>query len=183
IAKAAPRASAPAAAKAGKLVVADAPKAQAADEPVSFVSDPNGTSFGSGVVAQGGTAAVGAPGSKAGGVANGTGTQPAAVAKGVGETIVAASDLSRSPSLAEADACKGFFPSSAEADVATVSVIAVVRASGQVSSASVIAENPKNEGFGKAARACLLGKTFVPGLDKGGKAVTTATRVVIRFAR
>ena len=49
-------AKAPPAAKAGKLLTApDDAKPTKGDEPLSFVTDPNGTTYGSGVVATGGT--------------------------------------------------------------------------------------------------------------------------------
>ncbi len=179
----APKAAAPAAAKAGALLTA---KSAAAEEPVSFVTDPDGTTYGSGVVAKAGTAEVGAEGAQAGGVPSGTGTAPAApkvVGSGTGDAIVPASDLSRGPALREPDACKGYFPSSADDDVATVSVTVVIKPNGDVASASVVFESPKGQGFGAAARSCLLGKRFDPGLDVNGKAVTTSTKVTVRFSR
>lgn len=186
VAKAAAPARAPAAAKAAPVITAkDEIASVGDDEPVSFVSDPNGTSYGSGVVAKAGTADVGANGAKPGGVVGATGSAPAAPAKTVatGDALVPASDLSRAPSLQDADACKGFFPSSAEDDAATVALVVVVRPSGDVASASIAAETPKGQGFGHAARSCLLAKKFVPGLDKSGKAVSTSTKVTVRFSR
>ncbi|MBK7401759.1 MAG: hypothetical protein IPJ34_37280 [Myxococcales bacterium] len=61
----APPPAAPPAAKAGALLTAndDAPKAKG-EEPVSFVTDPNGGAYGSGVVQKGGTAEVGAEGAR-----------------------------------------------------------------------------------------------------------------------
>lgn len=182
----APKAAAPAAAKAAPLLTAnDDPKSAKDDEPVSFVSDPNGTTYGSGVVAKGGTADVGANGAKAGGVTSGTGnsTTPTAKALATGEALVPASDLSRAPSLPGADVCKGFFPASADDDVATVSLVVVVKPSGDVASASIASEAPKAQGFGQAARSCLLTKRFIPALDQSGKAVSTATKVTVRFSR
>lgn len=183
---AAPAARAPAAAKAGALLTANEDdKPARSDEPVSFVTDPNGTSYGSGVVAKGGTADVGADGAKPKGVAAGTGvaaTMPKPTAK-AGDAIVPASDLGRPPSLADADACKGYFPGAADGDAATVSLMVVVKRSGEVASAGIVAEAPKGEGFGQAARACLLARRFSPGLDKSGNAVTTSTKVTVHFSR
>ena len=74
----APPPAAPPAAKAGALLTAndDAPKAKG-EEPVSFVTDPNGGAYGSGVVQKGGTAEVGAEGAKAGSVGTTPGAPPA----------------------------------------------------------------------------------------------------------
>lgn len=176
-------ASAPAAAKAGRVITA-APTANApkTEEPVSFVSDENGGTFGSGVVAKGGSAAVGAANATANGVVGSQGTAPAPVAN-KGSGLVAASDLSRAPTLRDPSACKGFFPASAQDDVASVSLMIVVQPTGKVSTASVVAEAPKSQGFGAAARACLLANAFAPALDKEGRAVATSTKVTVRFSR
>ncbi len=52
---------------------------------------------------------------------------------------------SRKPTLSDPNACKGFFPSDAEDDLAQVSLLVVVKPNGQVVSASVVAENPKGQ--------------------------------------
>jgi TonB family protein len=176
-------ASAPAAAKAGRVITA-APAANTpkAEEPVSFVSDENGGTFGSGVVAKGGTAAVGAANATANGVVGSQGAAQVPVSIG-GGGLVAASDLSRAPMLRDPGACKGFFPTTAQDDVASVSLMIVVQPTGKVSTASVIAESPKSQGFGAAARACLLANAFNPALDKEGRAVATSTKVNVRFSR
>lgn len=183
----APPPAAPPAAKAGALLTAndDAPKAKG-EEPVSFVTDPNGGAYGSGVVQKGGTAEVGAEGAKAGSVGTTPGAPPAPKAgppAPKGDTLVAAADLSRAPKLAEADACKGYFPSTADDDAGDATLLVVVKPSGQVASATVLGETPAGQGFGAAARTCLLKKTFVPALDKSGNAVSTATKVHLRFSR
>lgn len=183
-------APAPAAARAGALLTAsdDAPKS-AGEEPVRFVTDPDGGSYGSGVVARGGTADVGAPGAKVGGAPNGAGAAiakpPAPVAKpsGGGEALVAAKDWSRAPRLGDADACKGYFPSAADDDAGEVVVQVVVRASGEPGGVTVVTESPRGQGFGAAAKSCLSGKRFEPALGKDGQAVAAATSVRIKFSR
>jgi protein TonB len=182
LAKAAP----PAAAKAGALLTAkeDAPQA-AKDEPVEFVSDATGKEFGSGVVARGGTANVGVAGAVANGVIGGQGKSDSSgvVARGGGDAITPASNLSRVARLEEADACRGFFPRDADVDFGLVSLVLVVRAGGEVTTVSVANETPKGQGFGKAARSCLLSKRFSPALDREGRAVTSSTVVKLRFVR
>ncbi|MEO7093092.1 MAG: hypothetical protein ABI175_07575 [Polyangiales bacterium] len=182
-----PTTKAPAAAKAGNLLVAKDDGAKSTgDEPVSFVTDPNGTSYGSGVVAKGGTADVGLPGAKVGGVVT-TGKTLAApgtpFVAPTGPTIVPAANLSRMPKLEEANACKGFFPGSADDDSADTTLVVVIKPDGGVSSAAVVAETPKWQGFGNAARTCLLSKRFVPGLDKAGTAVLSSTTIRVHFSR
>jgi hypothetical protein len=179
---------APAAAKAGNLLTApDDAHESGGEEPVSFVTDPNGSSYGSGVVAKGGTADVGLPGAKVGGVVT-TGKTLANpgttfVAPPAAPTIVPAANLSRMPKLEEANACKGFFPSGADDDSADATLVVVIKPDGGVSSASVVLETPKGQGFGNAARTCLLSKRFVPGLDKSGTAVLSSTTIRVHFNR
>lgn len=182
-----PTSKAPAAAKAGNLLVAkdDGPKA-GGDEPVSFVTDPNGSSYGSGVVAKGGTADVGLPGAKVGGVVTPGKTLAAPTATFVAPaapTIVPAANLSRMPKLEEANACKGFFPGGADDDAADATLVVVIKPDGGVSSASIVLESPKGQGFGSAARTCLLSKRFLPGLDKSGAAVLSSTTIRVHFSR
>lgn len=184
VAKAAEGASAPAAARAGRLLTAVVtPNSRQADELVDFVSDPNGGSYGAGVVAVGGTADYGV----AGAVAGGRGSRPgsgAGLGRGSnGDGLTAAENLSRTPSLDEADACAGFYPSQATVDAGLVTVALVVRSSGQVTNISVINEAPLAQGFADAARNCLRSKRFTPGLDKQGRAVNAAANLRLRFNR
>jgi protein TonB len=172
----------PQAARAGALITAkeSAPSAKK-DELVDFVTDPTGTSYGSGVVARGGTAEHGASGATAAGV----GTAPVRRSAGPPpqDGLVAAENLSRRAALNERDACAGFYPSEADADSGAVSLTVVVRADGAVSSASVLSESPAGQGFGKAARACLQKKRFEPSLDRAGTPVAAATTIKLRFVR
>jgi hypothetical protein len=174
---------APEPARAARLLTAkpDALPAQV-NEPVDFVSDPNATVYGGGVVAVGGTAAFGKTGARAGVAARGD-VVDAGPKRPAGDGLVAAGDLSRAPRLSESDPCRGFFPRNADSDSAQASVLLVIAKSGAVSSARVVAENPPSQGFGAAARACMLSKRFVPALDRAGEAAATSLRVNVRFNR
>jgi protein TonB len=178
IAKAAP-APPPPAAKAGAVLTAppDPNPSPAAAEPFDFTSDPNSHVYGSGVVAVGGTAMHGLPGARVGG----TGTKPSPAPKGDG--LTALSDLSQKPRLTQADPCRGFFPDGARDDVATVSVRVTIGKSGTVADASVVSEAPTGQGFGAAARRCMLDQLFVPAIDRNGNAAATALNVNVRFSR
>lgn len=179
----------PAAARAGALLTAKedpAKPAKPSDAPVDFVTDPNGQSFGGGVVARGGTADFGVTGAVAGGKGDKPApatTAPPAPPGPRGDAIVPASDLSRGAKLEEADACRGFYPAGAEADSAVVTLTVVVRPGGDVQSVSVASESPAGQGFGGAARRCIQSKRFSPALDKEGKAVLSAAPLRVRFSR
>lgn len=176
---------APMAARAGALLTArdDAPKTTASEAPVEFVTDPNGTSYGGGVVARGGTSDFGEKGANATGTPSATAaTTPIAPARKP-DDIVAPGDLSRQAKLSGDDACRGFFPAAASVDSALVTVALVVRANGAVSTASVVSETPPGQGFGAAARSCMLSSRFAAALDREGKSVTSATTVRVRFTR
>jgi periplasmic protein TonB len=167
------KAPAPAPAAAAPLrTIDDAVKT--ADEPVRFVTDPNGTAFGYGTVARGGTG-TGAPGAQlpAGpelplSGAGGHGTAP---------------ELSRPPSLAEVDPCRGFFPARAQADRGEVLLKVRLESDGKVRSVAIAREVPGAQGFGFAARDCLMSKRFSPALDKAGRPVAVVSPVTIRFSR
>jgi hypothetical protein len=150
------------------VAVAEPPKGP--DEPVDFVSDADGKAFGSGSVAAGGTADVGAVGASA--------TQGR-----VGAARSTLSDQRRRPRLTEPDVCHGYFPQSARADHGVVNLSVDVRQSGEVARVSVISENPAGEGFGSAATRCVEARTFEPGLDARGRPVDSAASLLIRFNR
>ena len=151
------------------------------DEPVDFTDDPGALGFGSGVVAIGGRAEVGAkqaapsaaPGPGAGRV----------VHDPVGEALTPIGDLSRKPSLGESDPCRGYFPSGASDDVASAAVMVTIGRNGSVSSVQLLSESPAKQGFGVAAKTCMASKHFSPGLTRDGQATATAIRVNIRFTR
>lgn len=170
----------PPAARAGAVLTAapDPAPAAAAPEPFDFTSDPNSHVYGSGVVAVGGTAAHGLAGAQLGGagLAPKRGSAP-------GDGLTAAGDLSQKPRLRVADPCRGFFPEGARDDVAAASVRVVIGKDGKVRSANLVSEAPPGQGFGAAARRCMLDQTFAPALDRAGNAAATAINVNVRFSR
>jgi len=166
------RAPAPPPASAAPLRTVDE-AVKTADEPVRFVTDPNGRAFGYGAVQRGGTAASAPVGAAA------AGDRPAApTATGSANPI-----LSRAPRLGESDPCRGFFPSRAQVDRGEVLLRVKVEADGTVRSVVVSREVPEGHGFGFAARDCLLSKQFTPALDQGGREVSVVSPVTVRFSR
>ena len=145
-------------------------------DPVAFFSDPNGGAYGSGVVAYGGRASHG----------KGPAVDPAVVQaprQDTADPVTPAADLRRAPSLDAADACRGFFPIEAAVDTGKVDLVVIVQANGRVASVSIARESPAGEGFGAAARACLLSQRFTPGADRAGQAVTASAAVRLHFTR
>jgi TonB family protein len=180
----APVPTAPAAARAGALLTAkDDPQAQAQPEgPIDFTNDPTVAGFGGGVVAVGGKADFGVKGARPDGRPSVT-ASAAPAARGSGEILTPVADLGRKPSLGESDPCRGYFPSAAVDDVASASVLVTVGKTGMVSNVSVLSESPRAQGFGAAARSCMLSKRFTPALDREGRPAATAVRVNVRFSR
>jgi len=176
------RASAPPpVARAGNVLTARSDTPAPADA-VDFVTDPEGKSFGSGIVARGGTldrAAIPAPLAPRGP----TTVRGASGGTGGGDGVTAPENLSRAARLDEANPCAGYYPRTASADVGQVTLALVVRATGELGSSVVVSETPAGEGFGAAARACLARKTFSPASDKQGRAVTAALALRVKFTR
>jgi len=172
----------PAAARAGALHLAkpDAAPAQQAEEAVDFTTDPNGKSYGGGVVAVAGTAAFGVASARVTRVA---GNAPLAPARPVADALTPAADLSRKPQLPGSDPCHGFFPGGARDDVGSVAVMVTIGKSGRVLSTQLLSEAPAGQGFGGAARTCLASQCFVPAQDRAGNSAATAVRVNLRFSR
>jgi TonB-like protein len=167
------RAAALQAAPAAKLLTADeTATADRNDEPVRFVSDPNGRTYGFGLVAHAGTAP-----------ATPSATQPVRRAAAVDDGITPADQLERAPSLLAPDGCRGYFPKRASADRAEVALVAVVAADGAVARLEIVAETPRDQGFADAARTCLREQRFAPALDQHGRAVRARTRIKLRFSR
>lgn len=173
-AKAAPaRPSAPA--KAGAVMTA----APGTDGPVSFVTDPNGGEYGQGTVAVNGAGTGGS-------AAHGTGETPAPTPPAPRPSAPPPpppKKLATPPRLAEANACQGFFPGNAEDDAAVVAISVTVDASGKTTTANVVSESPKGQGFGAAARACVLSRRFVPATGEDGAPTSAAATVNVRFSR
>jgi periplasmic protein TonB len=170
---------APAAAAAANVLTArPEPSEPAAPEPFDFTTDPNSTVLGSGVVAVGGSATHGVQGAQA----NGTGNKPV-VAAPAGDGLVAASDLSRKPSLPGRDPCKGYFPARALDDVAYVVLRVTIAKDGAVRNTKVVSESVQGQGFGGAAQTCMQRQTFEPALDRDGRAAATAMTINVTFSR
>jgi protein TonB len=172
-----PRAPAPAAA--GKLLTAE-PAAQPSDEPLDFVTDPNGGSYGFGVVARGGSKEP----------SEGLSTplpaspQPAgAPIQKPGDGLTALADLSEKPHLVNDDPCAGFYPGDAIVDSAFALVRVIVESDGRTRNVQLLSETPAAQGFGAAARRCLSGQRWSPAKNHDGRAVPTATTFRVRFRR
>ncbi len=178
------RAAAPAAAAAPHVLTASeaAPPADP-HEPFDFTSDPNSRAFGIGVVAVGGHARQGLNGARPGG--HGSKLVRARSTRGAsaGSGLTPLSDLSRLPRLVRQDPCRGFFPSTASGNMGRATVRVVVGKSGSASRAMVLSETPTGQGFGAAARRCMLGQPFKPALGKSGAPTATAVTVNVRFTR
>jgi hypothetical protein len=172
----------PALGKAAPVLTAKTDEPAKADEPASFVTDPDGKEFGSGVVGQGGTADKGEKDGKPQ-VPSAPSIPTAKPLVAAAPTITPPANLSRPPKLESADPCRGFFPAGADDDKANVSVAVVVRPDGTVASANVVNETVTGQGFGKAARSCLLATKFSPALDISGHSTPAAATVIVRFAR
>ena len=178
--KAAPKVQAPPpAARAGAVLTALPEPAQPESaEPFDFTSDPTSNVYGSGVVAVGGTAQHGLEGARVGGQGVAPKREP-----NPGDGLTDLADLSQKPRLHASDPCRGFFPNAATDDVAMATVRVVINKKGTVSSASVVSESPGGQGFGVAARACMLQQVFVPARDREGNAAATALAVNVHFSR
>ncbi len=158
-------------AKVGALLTAQPPptaSAHAAEpEPVSFLSDPHGGSYGSTVVAQGSHQ------SAPGGFAKPAEAGDASTMQGV-----------TAPKLkAGADVCKGFFPAQAVANDARVQVLVHVDADGLISQLDVIREEPPNQGFFAAARRCLQAQRFRPARNAQNENIEAELPLTLRFTR
>jgi len=165
-----PAAPAPAAAAAPLRTASET--APSSDEPVRFVTDPNGTAFGYGTVQRGG-ASQGQGG--AGTVADAVGAEP--------RSHEVQPALSRAPSLGEHDPCRGYFPERAQVDRGDVTLKVRIAADGAVRGVTVTRELPTGQGFGAAARECLQAKRFTPALDLSGQPTAVVSPITVRFAR
>jgi len=163
------KAQEPAAARAGALMTATA-DAAGDDEPVAFVTDPNGQGYGSGIVAKGGTADIG------------TGRRVGPPVPKVGAP--AAPAMARPAKLSGGgDVCRGFFPATATDDAATVAVQVSISANGRVTQTVVLSETPAGQGFGAATKSCLDAAKFEPAEDGEGTPMTSTLRFTVRFVR
>ncbi len=158
------------------------PSPSARDEVVDFASDPRGSVYSGGVVAVGGRGTVASfrPTSSTGLAGR---AAPAAVPPRQAVVAPALPKLSRKPRLAEADPCRGFFPSGAGVDSGTTTVRVSLSPNGSVQRAIGVAESPAGHGFAAAARSCMLTKRFDPARDESGNPVAYTINVNVRFRR
>jgi len=174
----------PPAAKVGNLLTSNDDKPDDPNQKTyDFVTDPNGDEYGSGNAAKGGTADHGGPGAAASGKPGGTGTGGTGSVAAPAPPPPPAVDKSRLATFTVENPCKGFFPGDADDDVGYVKVQVKVRPDGSVETVSVLEENPKGQGFGKAARTCVGGAKFNPAWDKFGAPTAAMQTINIRFTR
>lgn len=163
----------PAPATAGKLLTARSTPDDEADEPVRFVSDPNGRRYGTGIVARGGTTEHGESSTP----------RPAPPPPAATGLRITPADLLRRKPVLLGDGCRGYFPDHARPDQGVVSIVATVQPTGSIARLEIEAETPPGEGFASAARECLAKRKFVPALDEHGEPTGARTRINVRFTR
>lgn len=165
-------------APAGKLLAAE-PSGTDAEAPLDFVTDPNGATYGFGVVSKGGAGR----GEGTGGKDTVKAAATTAVAAPAASALAAPADLGEKPHLLVEDPCRGFYPANAGADAAFAVVRVVLEATGRVRGVTLLEEAPSGQGFGVAARQCIRQQQFSPARDREGRAVATATTIRVRFER
>ena len=162
----------------GKLLTRETPSVPS-DAPLDFVTDPNGATYGFGVVSR--------AGSGSGEGTRGTGTAEGSLVRKApamaAPALAAPADLSEKPHLLAEEPCRGYYPEGASVDFASAVVRVVLEASGKVRDVTLVSETPEGEGFGAAARRCLRQQRFSAGLDHEGRGVATATTIRVRFER
>ncbi|MCB9662263.1 MAG: energy transducer TonB [Sandaracinaceae bacterium] len=127
---------------------------------------------------------------RGGGATPGDGAGPLGTAAGAGAgggtgpSTAGASGGGHGPTLvAWSNPCAGFFPSGAHTAHGTVQVEVEVGVNGQPAGARVMAEEPRGEGFGGAARACAERLRFRPATSTSGTPVAGRARLLLRFDR
>lgn len=85
--------------------------------------------------------------------------------------------------LTSANPCAGFFPAGAHVAHGRVQVHVEVGADGHAASTRVLAEEPRGEGFGGAARACADRLRFTPAHTSQGTPVGGHARLLLSFHR
>ena len=145
-----------------------------------FISG-SGTRFAGGITAADGTAtkAVRNRRARAGGVPGGRGTEPKPAVGPVGK------DLSSPAAPIVGGGWDCPFPPESDVEqvnFARVTLVVTVGTDGRAKSASVLSD--PGFGFGRAARACALGKRYNVARDKLGRPVAQTTRpFIIKFSR
>lgn len=86
--------------------------------------------------------------------------------------------------VASAAGCDRYFPFSARAREALVTLAVDVSPSGQTDEARIVDERPAREGFGAAARSCAMRSLrFSPAIDRRGDRVPATSTLQLRFTR
>ncbi len=157
------------------------PSPDAREELVDFASDPQASVYSGGIVAEGARGAIDAARKSA---STGLPARNAPAAAPPRPAVAPALPrLSRKPRLAEADPCRGFFPSGAGVDSGTTTIRVTLAPNGCVQRAIGVAESPAGHGFAAAARSCMLTKRFEPARDERGNPVAYTINVHVRFQR
>lgn len=169
-------APAPAAAQAGQVLAADPVNNEPVDLTNTFVQGA-GTSYVGGTTAPTGSAqtAVRAPGAVGSGTIGGTGTGPQ------GPPPV---DKSRTLRLRGGLDWDCPFPPEADTeqiDQAAATIEVSVGQDGRVQSVKLISD--PGHGFGRQARACAMGKSFEPALDRDGNPLSSTKQFRVTFNR
>jgi len=97
---------------------------------------------------------------------------------------IQAVDLSRTAELAGSGEWRCPFPPEADADQvddASAVIEVTVGADGRASGARVL-QDP-GHGFGREARACAMRESYVPALDRDGRAVSSSKKFRVKFER
>ena len=124
------------------------------------------------------------------GVAGDAAEQPAGGGGGSAATAIAGGEsgtgqgqgLAHGPGLiADGAPCKGYFPAQARADEGEVRIEVTVDESGHARATTVLAEIPRDNGFGVAASACANHLHFDPAMDHGGARVAGRAKLLLRF--
>jgi len=134
-----------------------------------------GASSASGAAEATGTATGAGSGAGARGSVDGSGSGPG-LGTDAGEAV-------QPRLLAWSNPCAGYFPTGAHVAHGSVQVSVEVGASGQITTTQVMAEHPRDEGFGRAARACIEQLRFSPARTSEGRPVAGRARLLLRFDR
>lgn len=108
------------------------------------------------------------------GTGNGAGAQPQ----------ITSVDLSRTAELAGSGEWRCPFPPEADADQvdeASAVIEVTVGADGRASGARILSD--PGHGFGREARACAMRESYVPALDRDGRAVASSKKFRVKFER
>jgi hypothetical protein len=172
--------SAPAAARAGRTLVADAVPSTEPDVADFTLVQGTGDAYAGGTTSARGTADRAVAGPASDRPSPPTAASPTSLPAALPVTV----DRARAASPGGGDwSCSRLFPSDPDApDHAAVTLVVEVDASGHASRVHVTRD--PGHGFAEAARRCAAGQTFTPALDAIGQVVAGKTRpFVVRFSR